>query len=81
MVGGRDYFEKIVDENFKNEKLFFEIGAKFNSFKISESAKSIGQLFKSAIDQYVPTNSSKDKAPEASKQAAAPPAKAPVTKG
>ena len=34
LVGGREFFEKFVDENFKTEKEFYEIAAKFYSFNI-----------------------------------------------
>ncbi len=59
MVGGREYFEKLIDENFKNEKLFYEVAAMFNSFKISDAGANIGWMFKSGIDGYVPPEKKK----------------------
>ena len=59
LVGGRDYFEKLVDENFKNEKLFYEVAAMFNSFKITDAGSNIGRMFKAGVDGYVPAEKKK----------------------
>ena len=56
MVGGRDYFEKKIDGVYNHEKLFYEIAAKFNAFKITDAGGNIGDIFRQLVDSYVPEN-------------------------